>query len=59
MGFPIRARWKQEARPTLLIFSSESDQALDFLVLQGQIQGKKVLEGTAQADETALVGEEP
>ena len=27
-------------------------------MLQGQIQGKKVLEGTAQADETALVGEE-
>ena len=50
---------KQKARPTLLIFSSEFDQALDFLVLQGQIQGEKVFEGTAQAGETALVGEEP
>ncbi|HIM38070.1 MAG TPA: DUF4349 domain-containing protein [Dehalococcoidia bacterium] len=50
---------KQEARLTLLVFSSEFDQALDFLVSQGQIQSKEVFEGSVQTGETKLVEEEP
>lgn len=50
---------KQEARLTLLVFKSEFDQALDFLVSQGQIRSKEVFEGTAQTGETELVEEEP
>lgn len=50
---------KQEARLTLLVFSSDFDQALDFLVSQGQIRSKEVFEGTVQTNQTALVEEEP
>ena len=50
---------KQEARLTLLVFSSEFGQAVDFLEDQGKVRNKEVFEGTVQTGETAVPEEKP
>ncbi len=49
----------QEARLTLLVFSDEFGQALDFLEAQGEVRNKEVFEGTIQPGETAVPEEKP
>ena len=50
---------KQEARLTLLVFSSEFGQAVGFLEAQGKVRNKEVFEGTVQNGVTAVPEEKP
>ena len=57
--FQSEREGKQEARLTLLVFSSEFGQAVTFLEGQGKVRSKEVFEGTVQAGETAAPEEKP
>ena len=50
---------KQEARLTLLVFSSEFGRAVEFLEAQGKLRSKEVFEGSLQPSETEAPEEKP